>query len=658
MKDRARPENGDTMVTQNIKHVRAMAASLAAASILGLTAPALAGGGQVITVNTVDDVMDFIMPQQIGNLPGPDGRISFHEALAAANNTPGPQSIHFAIPQSEWWLIPNIALLRQENGIFALYDDGTTVDFSTQTDFTGDTNPDGAEVGIWGAEPNSLGVASIWIFGDNCTIKGLGFVWQRGYAVRIEGNNNRVIGCHTDGGLYAAVYITGGFGGPTPTGNIVGGTEPGEGNWLTAGNCGVRIDGPADGNIVIGNFITGVSGGVQVRSATSVPNMIATNNRIGGPTVAERNVIAGVGYFGEEGFPSGELVDLEYAVGTIVEGNYIGTTVDGNAAYPNQRAPGGVGITNSPGSIVRNNLISGVAVTGVNHYAGQRFGTAVAIAGNSNGSVIQGNRIGTNATGTAAVPNRQGVFFSFWPATQPGPVTVGGDKPGEGNLIAFNETFGVGVQAVITRARITGNSIHSNVGLGIDLYAFGSLPGAAGVSPNDNLDGDTGGNNLQNFPVITSATSGGGGTSIVGTFNSTPNAMFDLEFFSSASCDSSGHGEGEAFLGTTSVTTDAQGNAAFEFIMPSVEQAGRVVTSTAIDAVGNTSEFSACATVTSTGVVVGDTNGDGTVDADDLVAVILAWGTCPVPPAACTADVDHNGQVDADDLVLVILHWS
>jgi hypothetical protein len=55
---------------------------------------------------------------------------------------------------------------------------------------------------------------------------------------------------------------------------------------------------------------------------------------------------------------------------------------------------------------------------------------------------------------------------------------------------------------------------------------------------------------------------------------------------------------------------------------------------------------------------LGDTNNSGTVDADDLVNVILAWGPCPNPPAACPGDVNGSDAVNADDLITVILHWG
>jgi hypothetical protein len=546
--------------------------------------------GETIVVNTVEDSVDFAQPQTVAQLPGPDGRISFREALLAANNTAGPQTITFAIPQGEWWLFTDIALLRQEEGIFNVADDGTTIDFTTQTGFTGDTNPDGNEVGIYGLEPNGWGSTAIVVNANNCVIRGLDTVLQRGYGVQLRGNNNRVIGCTISGPLYAGVYISGGFGSPPATGNIVGGTGPNEGNVLSAGNSGVRIDGPAADNVVVGNVLSGSFFGAEVRSAPS-SNLFATNNRIGGPMAAERNLISGAGHYGEEGFPVGGQVSLQDAVGTIVQGNYIGTNAAGTASF-GQRGPVGVDVRTSPGTQVLDNLISGILVIGTNHYAGQRFGTGISLKGNNDGTVIQGNLIGTDATGQNAVPNRQGIATSFWPggAAGSGAVTIGGRSAGDGNRIAFNETLGVAVDFNARGITISGNSIDGNGGLGIDLFS----DAGAGPTANDPGDGDEGGNGLQNYPVIQSATVSGGSTLVSGTFNSLPNAQFRLEFFASAQCDPSGFGEGATFLGSTTVTTDASGNSSFQAAVAAAA-VGSSITATATHLTsGNTSEFSAC----------------------------------------------------------------
>jgi hypothetical protein len=54
----------------------------------------------------------------------------------------------------------------------------------------------------------------------------------------------------------------------------------------------------------------------------------------------------------------------------------------------------------------------------------------------------------------------------------------------------------------------------------------------------------------------------------------------------------------------------------------------------------------------------GDANGDGTVNIDDLTAVITHWGTCPAPCSACAGDVTFNCAVNIDDLVRVITNWG
>jgi hypothetical protein len=169
--------------------------------------------------------------------------------------------------------------------------------------------------------------------------------------------------------------------------------------------------------------------------------------------------------------------------------------------------------------------------------------------------------------------------------------TVGGTGAGEGNVVAFNAK-GVVVGASATGVRIQGNSVHSNTALGIDL-------GDDGVTANDAGDADAGANNLQNFPVVTSATTAAGSTSLAGALASTANATFRVEFFTSPACDASGSGEGQTFLGSANVTTDATGAASFNTTFASATTVGHAVTATATNtATGDTSEFSACRAIT------------------------------------------------------------
>src|SRR5207237_2344465 len=129
-----------------------------------------------------------------------------------------------------------------------------------------------------------------------------------------------------------------------------------------------------------------------------------------------------------------------------------------------------------------------------------------------------------------------------------------------------------------------------NSGLAVDLTP------PFGINPIDNCDSDTGPNNLQNFPIITSATANSTTTTIQGTLNSTAGTQFRIEFFANAACDPSGNGEGQTFLGFLNTTTDASCNANFSFSFPNASAPGPIITATATDPNNHTSEFSACAT--------------------------------------------------------------
>ncbi len=226
------------------------------------------------------------------------------------------------------------------------------------------------------------------------------------------------------------------------------------------------------------------------------------------------------------------------------------------------------------------------------------------------GNVIEGNFIGTNVTGSATLGNTyDGVHINGASDN-----TIGGTMAGarniisgnggngifmvvatgnsvQGNTITLNVGDGVDISEafglISTSNAILSNSIFSNGGLGIDLYADG-------VTANDAGDTDTGANNLQNFPVLTSATGTSSSTTIKGTLNSTPNTQFHLQFFSNTACDASDYGEGETFLGSTDVITDGSGDVSFSVTLPISVPDGHYATSTATDPDDNTSEFSKC----------------------------------------------------------------
>ena len=97
--------------------------------------------------------------------------------------------------------------------------------------------------------------------------------------------------------------------------------------------------------------------------------------------------------------------------------------------------------------------------------------------------------------------------------------------------------------------------------------------------------------------MLTSAVDSGGSTSVVGTLDTdVPDATLVLQFFSNASCDLSGNGEGERFEGEVSALTDGAGDATFTATLPGglLGRALSATTVTSFGAGGKTSEFSAC----------------------------------------------------------------
>src|SRR5262249_34823464 len=151
---------------------------------------------------------------------------------------------------------------------------------------------------------------------------------------------------------------------------------------------------------------------------------------------------------------------------------------------------------------------------------------------NVNNTVIQGNYIGTDVTGTL---DRGNASNGIWLDAASSANSI------SNNVISGNTLAGVRLSGTGSGNTVQGNSIYANGGLGIDLV------GTNGVTPNDSADIDIGPNGLQNFPVIGPVTT----TSVSGTLNSTPATTFTIEVFASAAPDPSGYGEGQRYLGST-----------------------------------------------------------------------------------------------------------
>ncbi len=351
---------------------------------------------------------------------------------------------------------------------------------------------------------------------------------------------------------------------------LIGGLVPGSRN-VISGNLREGVIFGGEGSKLQGNFIgTDITGTVPLGNKGG--GVLTFRNPLIGGTVPEaRNVIAA------NGFPGNIILDgTGLGSGATVQGNYIGTDVTGNSAV----SPfGSVGIR----VVDTNNLIGGLVSGAQNVISGNEIGILVSrgFTGAPQGTLIQGNLIGLNSLGTGPIPNRQEGILFFNTSTN----TVGGTQLGAANKIAFNSGSGIRILDAIGNA-IRGNSIFANGGLGIDLDP-------AGVTPNDAADSDIGPNNLQNFPVLTSVTSLGNSTAIQGSLKSTPNSLFQIDFYSSAALDSSGNGEGALFLHTTTVNTNDSGDATINVTFQTPVDATQAVTATATDANGNTSEFSA-----------------------------------------------------------------
>jgi parallel beta-helix repeat protein len=451
------------------------------------------------------------------------------------------------------------------------------------TDATG-TAADGNSVGVYidSSSGNTIGgttAAERNVISGNT---GLGISLSGAPLTVIAGNFvgtdvSGSVALQNGGGIFLAAHsddcVIGGTAGTAPGGPCTGACN------LVSGNNGdgINVTGSFAGNdgvVVQGNFV-----GVDATGTYPIPNLLAgvnagggsTETLIGGSSPSARNLISGNGTSG---------VDLGGGGGGghTVRGNFIGTDAAGTSPVAN--AAFGVSISVTPGMTVggpapgEGNLVSGNTAGGI------------AIAGSlTSDNVVQGNLIGVDVSGAAPLPNgTYGVRI-----VGSGENTIGGSGAGEGNVIAYHPFDGVGIENASGNT-IRGNSIFENGRLGIDLSP-------TDVQPNDPLDGDTGANDLQNWPVLTSVVvqgAQGASTRFQGILHSAPSTTYDLDFFENPACPPFPREfvEGRTYLGAGQVTTDAAGAGTFDITLPVAATVGARFSASATDPAGNTSELS------------------------------------------------------------------
>jgi Bacterial Ig domain len=440
----------------------------------------------------------------------------------------------------------------------------------------------------------------------------------------IQGNflGTDVTGSYAQGN-YQGVLIAG------ATGNTVGGTTPAARNVVSGNeNQDIFLTYGASGNLVEGNFVGLTASGTSTlyTDGNGVITNYASDNTVGGTAAGAGNVIGGLGTDGIQ-FGGGS--------GDVAEGNYVGTDPTGTIALANGQ---GVGIRYGE----TDDTIGGTTPRAGNLISGN--GTGILIPFGDNNNVIEGNLIGTDHTGSNALPNT-GAGIEIVDNSSGN--IVGGTVAGAGNIIAFNEGAGVIIGGYsgddATGNAILSNSIYGNGALGIDL-------GDDGVTQNTPGGPHSGPNDLQNFPVLSNVATYQGNTYILGTFNSTPSTTFTLQFFANTTADPSGYGQGQSLIGSTTVTTNASGNASFSVSIPTVVPAGQAVSATATDPGGNTSEFAQDVTavaVTSPVVAVNDTYN---IDENNTLTVPA--------PGVLGNDFDLNGGSLSAVLVTSTSHGS
>jgi len=471
------------------------------------------------------------------------GAGSFRQAITEANENAGADTITFNIPLTDDGFDGDVGIwtIQPAEGLPILTDPGTFIYGGSQTSNMGDTNTHGPEIEIDGTMISGYGIGCVT---SHTIIQGLIINRFPAAGIRFAGADSNTVR-----GTYIGVDATGMIASPNYAGielveesqqNLIGGNRDEDRNVLSGNSAyGIYLSGSGtDGNKIRGNYIgTNAAGDDTLGNSNSAIRIAGgpSGNRIGGVVPEQRNIIAGTSCIGN--IYSGNGITITNSNGNLILGNYIGTDKTGTMALPN--IDYGIMIKECESTVVggtaagRGNVISGNGQAGIFIRSNTSTNTSIA-----------GNFIGTDSSGELPVGNRfYGIVLDYGAHDN----LIGPD-----NTIAHNDRYGVRSEHDSTRANtITMNSIYN--------HSYSGIRNNGGS--NDSIQA----------PVLTNVTE----SEISGL--ACPGCV--IEIFSDE------EDEGAFYEGST--TADDGG----EFFWTGI-LTGPVITATATDSVGNTSEFS------------------------------------------------------------------
>ena len=604
---------------------------------------------ETVTVNNLDIDIDgdtSSIAALIAN-PGPFGELTLGEAIQAANNTPGNDTITFSVSGS----------IDLDTIFDSLSDNaGVTIEGNGQVTLDQFSTKGTPFVGITIASSNNV-LDSLIIMGQS---KG----------VVVQGDNNVIRGClfgtnvtSSLSNSLAAIEIISG------NNNRIGGLNPGDGNVIshTSSGPGLLIAGGATNTIVQGNIIgMNTTGTAALGNSGPGIHSLGQGTVIGGNSAAARNYISGNTTFGIHS------VGLD----AVISGNYVGTNKAGTAAVPNA----GAGILAGGGSAT----IGGGGSNEGNFVCGNGAGITVNGVDGQN-TVIYGNVIGLSPASLTPLGNTgNGISVFSSGGTHVGNAAIANSR----NIIASNGNFGMTIEfsdGTLVESNIIGTDdslteTFGNGSHGIQIFnslncRIGSTLGGANVIFNNggagiflSTDGPTGnllsGNHISNnveeaihydFSFAVQAPVIQGLTPLFGT--AVPGST--IEIFVDA--------EDEAKTFVDTVTTAPNG--IFSYSGDLSNFAGLNITLTAIDGNNDTSPLSVpfptsgadtdgdgLSDVDETDIHftnpnLPDTDGDGIKDGREVLA-----GLDPLNPGDSQTDPDGDGLTNFDELNSTFTH--